>query len=50
LDAKADEALAMAQAMPSGSKKIEALKRAGILRKTADAGGVSFVQRGRPRK
>ena len=50
LDAQADEALATARAMPSGPEKNEALKKAGLLRRAADAGGVSFAKRGRPRK
>ena len=50
LDAQADEALAAARAMPSGPEKNEALKKAGLLRAAADAGGVSFAKRGRPRK
>ena len=50
LDAEADEALEAARSMPSGREKTEALKRAGLLRKEADAGGISFARRGRPRK
>ena len=50
LDAKADEALEAARSMRSGSEKIEALKKAGLLRKAADAGGISFAKRGRPPK
>ena len=50
IDAQADEALARARAMPSGREKNEALKQAGLLRRAADAGGVSFAKRGRPRK
>lgn len=50
LDAEADEALEAARAMPSGQEKMEALKKAGLLRKAADAGGISFAKRGRPRK
>ena len=37
LDAEADEPLAVARAMPSGPEKNEALKRAGLLRRAADA-------------
>jgi hypothetical protein len=29
---------------------MEALKKAGLLRNAADAGGISFAKRGRPRK
>ena len=50
LDAEADEALEAARTMPSGQEKIEALKKAGLLRNAADAGGISFAKRGRPRK
>jgi hypothetical protein len=50
LDAKADEALEQARSMPSGQEKTEALKKAGLLRKAADADGISFAKRGRPRK
>jgi hypothetical protein len=50
LDAEADEALEVARSMPSGPEKTEALKKAGLLRKAADAQGISFAKRGRPRK
>jgi hypothetical protein len=50
IDAEADEALEVARTMPSGQEKMEALKKAGVLRKAADAGGISFAKRGRPRK
>jgi hypothetical protein len=50
LDAEADEALEAARAMPSGQAKMEALKKAGLLRRAADAGGISFAKRGRPSK
>jgi hypothetical protein len=50
LDAEADEALERARSMPRGPEKIEALKKAGLLRRAADAGGVSFAKRGRPPK
>jgi hypothetical protein len=49
LDAEADEALEAARAMPSG-QEMEALKKAGLLRNAADAGGISFAKRGRPRR
>jgi hypothetical protein len=50
LDAEADDALEAARTMPSGQAKMEALKKAGLLRRAADAGGISFAKRGRPRK
>lgn len=50
LDAEAEEALDSARLMPSGPEKIEALKKAGLLRKAADAVGIVFAKRGRPRK
>jgi hypothetical protein len=50
LDAEASEALEAARAMPNGAAKAEALKKAGLLRKAADARGITFAQRGRPRK
>jgi hypothetical protein len=50
LDAQAYEALEAARAMPYGSERSEALKRAGLLRKAADARGIAFAKPGRPRK
>jgi hypothetical protein len=50
LDAEADDALEAARSIPSGPAKIEALKKAGLLRNAADAGGIAFAKRGRPRK
>ena len=50
LDSEADDALEAARSMPSGPEKIEALKKAGLLRKAADVGGILFAKRGRPRK
>jgi len=50
LDALADDALEAARSMRRGPEKIEALKKAGLLRKAADASGISFAKRGRPRK
>ena len=50
LEAEAIEALEVARSMPHGPEKTEALKKAGLLRKAADAGGISFAKRGRPRK
>jgi hypothetical protein len=50
LDAEASDALDAARAMPNGAAKIEALKKAGLLRKAADDRGITFARRGRPRK
>lgn len=50
LDADADDALEAARSMPSSPEKFEALKKAGLLRKAADAAGLSFAKRGRPPK
>jgi hypothetical protein len=48
LEADAEEALEAARAMPAGTAKSEAMKRAGLLRKAADAKGISYAKRGRP--
>jgi hypothetical protein len=48
LEADAEEALEAARAMPAGTAKSEAMKRAGLLRKAADAQGISYAKRGRP--
>jgi hypothetical protein len=50
LDAEADAALEAARSMPPGVDKVEALKRAGLMRNAADARGIAFAQRGRPPK
>jgi hypothetical protein len=50
LNADADEALAVARSMPNGPQRVEALKRAGLLRRAADADGIAFAKLGRPRK
>lgn len=50
LEAEAIEALEIARAMPNGPEKAEALKKAGLLRTAADARGINFARRGRPRK
>jgi hypothetical protein len=50
LDAEAEEALEAARAMPAGTAKSEAMKRAGLLRKAADAQRISYAMRGRPPK
>jgi hypothetical protein len=44
LAAEADEALEAARSMPSGREKTEALKKAGLLRKAADAQGISKLR------
>jgi hypothetical protein len=46
----ANEALEAARDLAPGNERIEALKRAGILRKIADETGVTFAKRGRPAK
>ncbi len=48
--AKATDALEEARQMPPGSKRIDALKKAGRLRYMADRHGLSFAKRGRPPK
>jgi hypothetical protein len=50
LDADADAALEVARSMPPGSDKVEALKKAGLMRNAADASGIAFAKRGRPPK
>jgi hypothetical protein len=50
LDAEAEEALEAARAMSYGPEKVEALKKAGLLRKAADAQGIRFAKLGRPRR
>jgi hypothetical protein len=50
IEAEADDALDAARSMPPGPGKTEALKKAGLLRRAADAHGVSFARRGRPPK
>jgi hypothetical protein len=50
LDIKADEALEAARALPAGKAKVEAMKRAGLLRKAADDREIRFAKRGRPPK
>lgn len=49
-DLDAEEALEAARAMPAGPAKSEAMKKAGLLRKAADAQGISYAKRGRPPK
>jgi hypothetical protein len=50
LEAEALAALEAARAMPSGSERNDAMKKAGILRNAADLQGVFFAKRGRPGK
>ncbi len=50
LEAEAEEALEAARAMPAGPAKSEAMKKAGLLRRAADAQGMSYAKRGRPPK
>jgi hypothetical protein len=44
------EALERARMMPAGQEKMDALKKAGILRNAADIRGLFFAKRGRPPK
>ena len=50
LDARAREALKVARTKPRGAEKAKALKKAGLLRRAADASGIIFARRGRPPK
>jgi hypothetical protein len=50
LSAAAEEALEVARLTPPGPAKVEALKKAGLLRRAADERGVVFARRGRPPK
>ena len=47
-EANADDALEEARNMPPGPERNDALKKAGMLRNTADAYGLIFARRGRP--
>jgi hypothetical protein len=49
-DIRAADALELARLMPPGPERNEALKLASLLRCTADARGLVFAKRGRPRK
>ncbi|HEY8336649.1 MAG TPA: hypothetical protein VIQ05_22890 [Tardiphaga sp.] len=49
-DARATEALDAARKLPSGAARIEALKKAGVLRNAADARGIFAPRLGRPPK
>jgi hypothetical protein len=50
LHARALDALEEAQVMSPGAERNDALKEAGLLRRTADSRGLIFAKRGRPRK
>ncbi|MDB5635264.1 MAG: hypothetical protein JWP51_172 [Bradyrhizobium sp.] len=50
LHARAIDALEEAQAMSPGARRNDALKKAGVLRRTADNQGVIFAKREKPRK
>ena len=49
-DARATEALDAARKMPMGAARIEALKKAGVLRCAADVRGIFAPALGRPPK
>ena len=49
-DTRAADALELARQVPPGPARNEALKVASLLRCSADARGVVFAKRGRPRK
>ncbi|MDT7812542.1 MAG: hypothetical protein QOJ42_2458 [Acidobacteriaceae bacterium] len=49
-DTRAADALELARLMAPGPERSEALKLASLLRCTADARGMIFAKRGRPRK
>jgi hypothetical protein len=49
-DIRAADALELARLMPPGPERNQALKLASLLRCTADARGLIFPKRGRPRK
>jgi hypothetical protein len=49
-DILAADALERARLMPPGAERNEALKRASLLRCTADSRGLTFAKRGRPPK
>ncbi len=46
----ANEALDAARSLAPGIERVEALKRAGLLRNEADKAGPIFAKRGRPAK
>lgn len=49
-DSLAADALELARKMAPGPERNEALKLASLLRRTADAWGLTFAKRGRPPK
>ena len=49
-DTRAADALELARLMAPGPERSEALKLASLLRRIADARGLIFAKRGRPRK
>jgi hypothetical protein len=49
-NARALDALQKAREMPPGAQRIDALKKAGLLRHAADNHRLIFTKRGRPRK
>jgi hypothetical protein len=49
-DERAAEALEQARRMPKGPERSNALREASLLRVAADAMGLFFPKRGRPRK
>jgi hypothetical protein len=49
-DTRAADALELARRMPPGPERSQALKLASLLRCAADARGLVFPKRGRPRK
>jgi hypothetical protein len=49
-EARAAEALEQARSMRKGPERSEALRKASLLRVAADAMGLFFPKRGRPRK
>jgi hypothetical protein len=49
-ETRAADALELARRMPPGPERNEALKLASLLRCAADARGLVFPKRGRPRK
>jgi hypothetical protein len=49
-DKLAADALELARLMPPGPERSEALKLVSQLRCTADARGLTFAKRGRPRR
>ena len=49
-DVAAADALELARQMAPGPERNRALKLAGELRRSADARGLAFAKRGRPRK